>query len=161
MISVGDWASRIGRAASRRIQGLCLAKGDCSRASGCETTCKLRGVHALELALEDPGKFRVPWCLLAVGHAEGVGLRYGKHKVDRSIRGCGNRTYAVSRLLAKDLCSCDHIGRVERLGKIHHVIRGVLLVTCTCSSKEGTKGVDSNGVALRGTAGRILTMSKD
>jgi hypothetical protein len=69
-------------------------------------------------------------------------------------------TYTVSRLLAKDLCSCDHRGRVELLGKIHHVVRGVLLITCTSTSKEGTEGVDSNGVALRGTPGRILTVSR-
>jgi len=48
-------------------------------------------------------------------------------------------TYTVSRLLAKDLCSCDHIARVELLGKIHHVVRGVLLITWTSSSKEGTE----------------------
>lgn len=62
-----------------------MTKGDRSRGAGFETTCKIIGIHALELALEGPGKFRVPWCLLTVGHAERVGLGFGEHKVDRLL----------------------------------------------------------------------------
>jgi hypothetical protein len=70
-------------------------------------------------------------------------------------------TYTVARLLTKDLGKFDHIGRVELLGKIHHGVRAVLLITWTSSSEKGTEGVDSNGVALRTTVRRILTMAMD
>jgi len=63
------------RATSWRVQDVGLAKGNRARVAGFEATCKVRGIRALELALEEPIELGVLWRLLTVHYAERVGLQ--------------------------------------------------------------------------------------
>ena len=74
--SVGDRARRMSRATACRVQDVLLAQRDRARGAGFETTCKLSWVCALELALEKPVQFLIPWRFLAVRHADRVRLPY-------------------------------------------------------------------------------------
>jgi hypothetical protein len=65
-------------------------------------------------------------------------------------------TYGVARLLDKDLSQIDHGLGAQLLGKIHHSVRVILLVTRPSASEKGTKGVDRYGVALLGTSRLLL-----
>jgi hypothetical protein len=65
------------RATSCRVQDLGLAKGNRARTAGFEATSKVCGIRALELALEEPIELSVPWCFLAILHAERIRLQGG------------------------------------------------------------------------------------
>lgn len=75
--SVGDRARWMSRATSCRVQDLGLAKGNRARTAGFEATSKVCGIRALELALEEPIELSVPWCFLAILHAERIRLQGG------------------------------------------------------------------------------------
>jgi len=75
--SVGDRARWISRATPWRVQDLGLAKGNRARVAGFEATCKVRGIGALELALEEPIELGVPRRFLTVLHAQRVRLQDG------------------------------------------------------------------------------------
>jgi len=46
----------------------------------------------------------------------------------------------------------DHICGVELLGKVHHDVCIILLITVTSSGEQGTEGVNGYGIALLGTS---------
>ena len=58
------------------------------------------------------------------------------------------RTYCVARLLYEDLRELDHVYvAVERVGKINHRVRGILLLARPSSSKESREGCNGDRVA--------------
>ena len=66
-------------------------------------------------------------------------------------------TNRIPRLLRKYLGKFDHFSIiVEGLCKINHVIRGILLLAWTRSSKKSTEGRHSNLVALGTPTSGIL-----
>lgn len=81
--SVGDRARGMRGAATGRAQDGLLAERGRARLASRDATHKLGGIRALELALEQPVELCVPWRLLAVWHAERVGLAFKKkHHVE-------------------------------------------------------------------------------
>ena len=62
------------RTAAWGAEGRFLAEGDRARVADLLATCELDGIIALELALEEPVQLGVARRLLAVRHADGIGL---------------------------------------------------------------------------------------
>lgn len=148
-------------ATARRVQNVRLAGGDRAFVAGFETAYEVVGIHALKLALEEPVQFGIPRRVLAVRYAERVGLPKTICKMRGSLTGSRDIvTNAIARLLRKDLGQLDHSLGVEFLGKVHHRVRVILLVTITSTSKKGVKCVDSYGVALASTPRGILTTAR-
>jgi hypothetical protein len=80
LLSVGDRARGIRRAATRRAQGRVLAQRDRARGAERAAIREFIRIHALELALEEPIKLCVSRLLLAVRHAERVRLAKSRNK---------------------------------------------------------------------------------
>jgi hypothetical protein len=59
------------------------------------------------------------------------------------------------------LGKCYHIGGVELLGKVHHCVSIVLLITWTSTGEESAEGVDSYRVAVLTAIRSILTVTED
>lgn len=66
------------RATPRGVQDGRLSKWNRARGARLVTTSEVDRICALELALEEPIELLVTRRLLAVRHAEGIGLAYGK-----------------------------------------------------------------------------------
>lgn len=152
--TIGDGATGIGGAAAGGRKSGTHAERNSTGGTNGQVSGKHLGVAPLELimgvrlisdgwanktnlALEQSVELGVFGSLLAVEDGEGVG--------------------GVTRLLRKDLRERNKLGVVfERLGKIDHVVGGVLVVARITSSEEGCEGCDGNLVALRTTTGGSL-----
>jgi hypothetical protein len=120
-------------------------------------TSKLSGIRALKLALKEPVELGVPRRLLAVLDAERVGLLQGVKMNAPLSQPEVKATYGITRLLYKNLGQTDHGGGAQALGKVHHKVCVILLVTWASAGEKGTKSFDCNGVALLITSRLVLT----
>ena len=119
----------MGRTALRGVDGGLPAERNRASGADSQVTHKRLRIDPFKLALEKAVEFAVLRGGLAVRDGKGVGR--------------------VARLLGEDLSELDHLLVVlERLRKVDHGVRCILLVAVPASSEESREGGDRKRVAL-------------